>query len=215
MSDLNKIKNMMKLQNEMNCSVDLDWKKLNRNWLLAALVEAVELIDHVGYKWWGKQELNLKQAQYEVVDCLHFLLSYAIEKKVEADLIEEILNTITFNVSKKVDKENILIKVEQFLRAISLKEKVLFIFSKLFFLAESLNLDFNTLYKMYIGKNVLNKFRQDNGYKTGTYNKLWKGKEDNIYLEEILSSLNSDISEDNIFKHIYMLLAKVYKENNI
>ena len=45
-------------------------------------------------------------------------------------------------------------------------------------------------------KNVLNKFRQDNGYKTGEYSKVWFGKEDNVHLEEILNKLefNNSVS---------------------
>ena len=41
------------------------------------------------------------------------------------------------------------------------------------------DMDFNDLYSMYIIKNALNKFRQDNGYSTGEYSKMWAGREDN------------------------------------
>ena len=40
-----------------------------------------------------------------------------------------------------------------------------------------INMDFDTLHVGYIGKNVLNFFRQDNGYQDGTYNKQWNGIE--------------------------------------
>ena len=46
------------------------------------------------------------------------------------------------------------------------------------------------LFRQYVGKNVLNFFRQDNGYKEGTYRKFWSGREDNEVLVDILQSLD-------------------------
>ena len=45
---------------------------------------------------------------------------------------------------------------------------------------------FYVVTKLYIGKNCLNQFRQDNGYKEGHYIKVWNGKEDNVVMVEIL-----------------------------
>jgi len=42
------------------------------------------------------------------------------------------------------------------------------------------------LFEMYVAKNVLNKFRQDHGYKEGSYHKVWNGREDNEVLAEII-----------------------------
>jgi hypothetical protein len=39
---------------------------------------------------------------------------------------------------------------------------------------------------------VLNFFRQDNGYKEGTYRKEWNGREDNEYLVEIINDLDAE-----------------------
>ncbi len=46
------------------------------------------------------------------------------------------------------------------------------------------------LYRQYVGKNVLNFFRQDNGYKEGTYVKVWEGREDNEHLVEVMDALD-------------------------
>jgi len=40
----------------------------------------------------------------------------------------------------------------------------------------------------YVGKNLLNRFRQEHGYKEGTYTKVWNGREDNVVMQEILSA---------------------------
>ena len=45
-----------------------------------------------------------------------------------------------------------------------------------------IEMDFDALYRSYVGKNVLNFFRQDHGYKEGTYVKNWAGREDNEHL---------------------------------
>lgn len=60
------------------------------------------------------------------------------------------------------------------------------------------------LYLMYIGKNVLNKFRQDNGYSDGFYIKTWFDQEDNEVLTSFLavltrSSIKLDSQEEAIF----------------
>ena len=41
---------------------------------------------------------------------------------------------------------------------------------------------------------MLNRFRQNNGYKSGEYRKLWQGREDNEHLIELLDEL-SDVPE--------------------
>ena len=46
-------------------------------------------------------------------------------------------------------------------------------------------LDITTLYRLYVGKNILNQFRQDHGYKEGTYIKEWNGVEDNVVMKQI------------------------------
>jgi len=65
-----------------------------------------------------------------------------------------------------------------------------------------LNLD--ALYKLYVGKNILNKFRQDHGYKDGSYIKIWNGEEDNVTMQSILE-------EDNITpEELYTALEAAY-----
>ena len=48
-------------------------------------------------------------------------------------------------------------------------------------------------------KNALNEFRQLNGYKNGTYIKIWNGKEDNVIMQDILEELEY-IDYDEIIK---------------
>ena len=71
-------------------------------------------------------------------------------------------------------------------------------------------LDFDGLYRSYVGKNVLNFFRQDHGYKDGSYIKNWAGKEDNEHLVELLESLEA--SDPQFAEHVYAALEKRYRE---
>ncbi len=62
-------------------------------------------------------------------------------------------------------------------------------------LLQDCNMDWKDLYCQYVGKNVLNFFRQDHGYKEGSYRKLWGGREDNEHLVEIMAMLGSDAAD--------------------
>ena len=68
-------------------------------------------------------------------------------------------------------------------------------------------LSFTWLQKLYIGKNCLNKFRQDNGYKEGTYIKEWNGREDNVVMIEII-----DTMENVSFDILTSELTKAYNK---
>ena len=65
-----------------------------------------------------------------------------------------------------------------------------------------LEMDFDHLYRMYVGKNVLNFFRQDHGYKDGSYIKVWGEREDNEHLAELLTTLDSTNPDfrDNVYQ---------------
>lgn len=43
-----------------------------------------------------------------------------------------------------------------------------------------------------MSKNVLDFFRQDHGYKEGSYQKIWQVREDNEHLADILASMDAD-----------------------
>jgi hypothetical protein len=71
-------------------------------------------------------------------------------------------------------------------------------------------LDFDALYTAYVGKNVLNFFRQDHGYKEGTYLKTWAGREDNEHLVELMAGLDS--ASEQFADEVYQALSGRYAE---
>ena len=71
-------------------------------------------------------------------------------------------------------------------------------------------LDFDNLYSAYVGKNVLNFFRQDNGYKDGTYVKNWAGREDNEHLVDLVAPLDKGAAD--FADQVYQALEGRYRE---
>ena len=71
-----------------------------------------------------------------------------------------------------------------------------------------IQMDFDQLFRTYVGKNVLNFFRQDHGYKSGEYQKLWHGREDNEHLIEVLGEL--DCAADEVPDALYRALQERY-----
>jgi hypothetical protein len=50
-----------------------------------------------------------------------------------------------------------------------------------------------------MGKQELTKFRQKNGYKTGDYQKVWAGMEDNEHLTIMLeNNIDTDLLQDKL-----------------
>ena len=69
-----------------------------------------------------------------------------------------------------------------------------------FSLALKCGVNLKVLYKYYIAKNVLNGFRQNHGYKDGSYKKVWDGKEDNIVMLEIMDA--KILGADELYKEL-------------
>ena len=70
---------MLEMQDGMNKKVNPDWVAANNNWHRAIQVEAVEAIEHHGWKWWKKQNCDMAQLRMELVDIWHFILSTVIQ----------------------------------------------------------------------------------------------------------------------------------------
>lgn len=205
---------MLTLQNQMNCTVDSNWKDLGRDWLLAAAMEANEAIGHHGWKWWKKQRPDMEQLQMELVDIWHFFLSVFIEDGSDSEhlvpYMESHLEYIDFNGDTyRVDHMNLV----QMLKLLSAGCLTGTLFLELFMrICDEAGLSQESLYKQYIGKNILNMFRQKNGYKDGSYIKIWDGEEDNVHLVRIMDTL--DINDSNFVDELSDSLVAAYTQYN-
>ena len=73
---------------------------------------------------------------------------------------------------------------------------------------QQIDMPFDELFISYVGKNVLNFFRQDHGYKEGSYHKQWNGKEDNEHLVEVVQTLDPNL--EDFAQQVYQELSKRY-----
>ncbi|MDZ7827129.1 MAG: dUTP diphosphatase [Gammaproteobacteria bacterium] len=64
-----------------------DWRERDFAYYRAVWVECAELLDHFGWKWWKKQTPDADQVRLELVDIWHFGLSMLIRDRARiADL---------------------------------------------------------------------------------------------------------------------------------
>ena len=203
--------NMLQMQNRMNSRIHQDWINQHFEWYRAVWIECGELMDHVGYKWWKQQTPDMEQVRLEVVDIWHFGLSDLFDADTNLEVLAEQIS-VDFLASRNL-KPSVLISPTRIHAATeALAEYALQVkgFSVSLFVAlmEACELSSETLYCHYVGKNVLNFFRQDHGYKDGTYLKEWQGREDNEHLSELLELL--DQSASNFPEAVYKGLAARY-----
>ncbi len=196
---------MLKLQDDMNSKVHADWRQQNFEWYRAIWVECAELLDHYGWKWWKKQDPDVDQIALELVDIWHFGLSILL---LSDESIETISDRVIASFESQQDAGDFALDLEQFTAAtLVTKDFDIAGFARLM---EGIDMDFEALYVGYVGKNVLNFFRQDNGYKDGSYHKQWGGKEDNEHLVDIVAQL--DTASPDFSDSLYRKMDAVYKE---
>ena len=208
---MEKIYEMLQLQNELNTDTNgTNWRsRITKNgkpinWKRCIYMESAELIDSFPWKHWKSIDAkpDYDNIKIELVDIWHFLMSYLLEQNELTEAAKMIENTKDTKSDIKLPKSwnrKLNERIDQFLDifeelmalaliksdAKELQEELLVTFFKA---CDSVGLGFDELYHLYIGKNALNQFRQEHGYKEGTYIKEWGGKEDNVVMQEILET---------------------------
>lgn len=190
------------MQDELNCMIHPNWIKQGWCWQLAIADEVMELANHVGWKWWkdaGTPKFqitpeNLKQVQLEAIDILHFLVSWHLDVSEGLSGRTHVIalqRGLDYGAQRK-SKHDLL----SLLRCVLTIEPW-----ALGQLLDMLELTPEKVLEVYTQKYVLNKFRQDHGYKDGTYCKHWKVElpdaeaetlEDNEVLELVVDMFKSE-----------------------
>jgi len=174
-------------------------------WLRYIRQEIAEAIDSSDtYKHWKNLDgaVDWDNLKIEVVDIWHFIMSRGIEiagTNITEEMCSDLLSE---HIEKKTGPLDYLETVEclegllevTFIRPYSIGT-LIFNFAKVM---NSIHMDIDELYTLYVIKNVLNIFRQDNGYKDGTYMKVINGEEDNVHICRIFSN-NNDLSFDELY----------------
>jgi dimeric dUTPase (all-alpha-NTP-PPase superfamily) len=197
------LREMATLQADHNEAVDPAWRTAGLAYYRAIWVECAELLDHYGWKWWKHQECDLPQVRLELVDIWHFGLSMLL---LEGPVDEALTDAMRLGLAAPGDSEHFREAVETLAAAAVGEQR----FDLPAFLAclRAVDLDLPGLFRAYVGKNVLNAFRQDHGYKAGTYDKLWQGREDNVHLVELEKILPVDAP--GYREALYAALAERY-----
>ena len=183
----NKLIIMLELQDAMNSRVNSDWREANNEWYRAIWTECAEMLDHYGWKWWKHQQPDLDQVRLELVDIMHFAMSDYLLQESDND---KVADRIIAELSDPATNDDIRAAIEAMAQSTIANRSMNYsIFANIMAL---IDMDFDRLYRTYIGKNVLNFFRQDHGYKDGSYIKVWGNREDNEHLADLLSELDSN-----------------------
>lgn len=193
------------------------------NWKRCIYMECAELIDSFSWKHWKSinQKANSENIKIELTDIWHFIMSLVLEKaypnKNIDDIVKDIISVSGFRdftleaySMSEYNLYEIINDIEIIIHECSGFElKIHELLTNFFRLSLKCGLNLNELFKKYVGKNVLNKFRQDHGYQNGAYIKIWNGKEDNEVLSKILNS--GIINMDEIYKKLDENYKKIKK----
>jgi len=197
------IKQMLTMQDAMNSRVSETWRNNGYEWYRAIWVECAEMLDHHGWKWWKHQEIDVAQVQLELVDIFHFGLSLRLLQDESVDMISQGLAT---ELHQGTGENDFKIALEN-LASAAVTDKA-FDAKALADCMSLMNMDLDELFRQYVGKNTLNFFRQDHGYKEGTYIKVWHGEEDNEVLAKLVNEL--DAGADDFQQQLYQALEQKY-----
>jgi dimeric dUTPase (all-alpha-NTP-PPase superfamily) len=195
------------------------------NWKRCIYMECAEMIDSFSWKHWKNidQKADWDNLQIEVVDVWHFIMSLAIEnysQTLRGGIDELAVNISELESFNKIDtkhelfamQDDVIEMIESIMLVTLSKESLNLekLISDFFELVLMCGLDLESLYKLYVGKNILNQFRQDNGYKDGTYIKVWGGQEDNVIMKKLWEE-NSALKPDTLYKELTKLYLSLNK----
>ena len=211
---------MLQLQQQLNDATNGEnWEQgITKNgkiidWKRCTYLECAELIESYPWKHWKNIDAKADYAniQIEAVDIWHFIMSQGLEDyktknlgSIEA-LAENIMKLANYNdftadiiPTEKNYYEQIEV-VETLMRTLFCGEPTEKLMEAFMDVAIQSGLNLDKLYILYVGKNILNQFRQDHGYKEGTYIKIWNGEEDNVTMQSVLAK-NENVTPDALYK---------------
>jgi dimeric dUTPase (all-alpha-NTP-PPase superfamily) len=200
--------------NEISCK---GWLNKGLNYRRALRLEAAEAMESTPWKWWKFGDLDISNLKIEAIDMIHFGLSVCLMDGYEGwkwldDQVKTLLETpLNVPSDKRVQEMQEVLDKIMFMSFDAANSSfgpsdLIIEISRFMWL---LGMSRDDMFKLYFGKNILNEFRQNNGYKAATYKKIWDGKEDNVFMQRVVSDL--EIS-DHYDADLYDALDKKYKE---
>lgn len=195
------ISEMLVMQDGLNKQIHPEWDSQGWDWDLAIMAECGEILERwQGWKWWKKapdiselSDYERFQLALEFIDVLHFCLSRHIEQE-------------GYFVHHDVDDYICIFRRVTVTNAIK-TPGVLTIISALY---THFGYDERDVYRLYLAKNALNQFRQEMGSKEGSYQKVWRGLEDNHHLMWIFEGAEKNMTAAKFIDQIKACLEINY-----
>jgi len=219
---MNRILQMLELQQTLNDATNgKNWEDgITKNgkkidWRRCIYLEAAELVESYPWKHWKNIDAapDYENIKIEIVDIWHFIMSEALRlyKTENRGSIADIAAAVTAmqgfdkflqsEQGEQLDPYEEIALVENMIKILFCEKDIDALVISFLTMSSKLNLKLPELYNLYVGKNILNKFRQEHGYKEGSYIKVWNEKEDNVVMQEILAS-KSDISPESLYAEL-------------
>jgi dimeric dUTPase (all-alpha-NTP-PPase superfamily) len=225
------LETMMELQKGFNNKLRSDWRENPPAYADAIWTEAAEAFDHTQWPWWKKQgeAVDYDQIKMELIDIWHFLMSELMTYTANEDLDHiDLVKMVSEDIFGKKPADYVLdinMVREQFRNIVrtsllpSSESRIVLILAAFVTAMVSLEMTWTEVYKLYVGKNTLNTFRQQNGYKTETdkYKNIWareKGWEDNQYLTELLTTLDASKQVKDFQQDILSSLLEIFTRSS-
>ena len=217
--NMNLIEQMFTLQKQLNDETNGEiWltgiTRENRkiSWYRGIYMEVAEAIDSFNWKHWKNinDQPDWDNIRVELVDIWHFVMSESI-RIGDQDYANKFLK---LQPEGGFDVDILVGSLEEMLSlsvASSINPKtnnIRKIIDLFFTIISHLDIDIENLYKRYVVKNQLNTFRQQNGYKDGSYIKNWGGVEDNVVAFEIMD-LNPTITPFDLYKMLNLKYSTI------
>ena len=224
---MSQILQMLELQQQLNDATNGEnWEEgITKNgkkidWRRCIYLEAAELVESYPWKHWKNIDAlaDYENIKIELVDIWHFIMSEALRlyKVNNLGTVEELSQNIMAMEAytnlenpedSQLDNYAQIALVEEMIKVLFCSDDIDQLTNSFLNLTSKLGLNLSTLYALYIGKNILNKFRQENGYKDGSYIKVWNGKEDNVVMQGLLAN-RADITPDELYEALELAYPK-------
>lgn len=215
MITVEKLKDMLRLQEALERRIGgNDWRAADHSYGLAIHMEAAEIIEAVGWKWWKKHpEVDHAQICLELVDIWHFAMAHSLQYESDINKLgEEMFNNLVHASEQYVIEAHDESLIDLCLgMGFAMLAQNQFPMGNFIGACATIGLDFDELYNLYVSKNVLNIFRQNHGYKEGLYFKSWAGQEDNEHLMVISKELGDMLNSTSLYEALerrYSLVVK-------
>ncbi len=168
---------------------DIEHKKYD--YWMAVLDETAEVLGSRHWKWWKDSsalgEIDWDNVQVELIDIFHFMLSISIQINHQDTIFMSLMSIEKSNNDNHLPPErapDFFNKFwNEFMMAVWQKSLPLLVVKWTEYWYKSGG-DFNTLARDYFIKNALNDIRQEFGYATGGYQKMWRSVSDPSKLVE-------------------------------